>query len=360
MHNLKHFIFDFSGTLFDDQKPSFLATQETIQHFSGHSITWEEYKNDFTIPVHAFYYKYIGKNVDVFEIDQYYFKAFEKYIHEGVLFEGVRESFAEIVSQGKTISLFSTVKQNILERMVVDLKLQDFVSEIHGSVFHKIDEFKNHQSLKNKNLSEVLYVGDMDHDVFAAQQNGLVSGAVLSGYHSAYRILKARPRLVWEHPRQWLEFFKSLRQLRPAKTAKPHPVPTVGALIFNPEGECLFILTDKWSYTYGIPGGKIDLFERAEDALIREFQEETGLTITDIQFFVVQDCLHPQEFYVPDTHFLLLNYLAQTKSTDVILNDEAQSYVWLKPELALLLPLNQPTRILLEKYLKETLTTPSC
>lgn len=351
MHHLKHFIFDFSGTIFDDHQASFLVTQEVIQHFSGHSISWEDYKNDFSIPVHNFYYKYIGEHIVVSEIDAYYFAIFDKYLHQGQVFQGVRESFAEIVAQGKTISVFSTVKQNILEEMMQSLGLVEFVSEIHGSVFDKVQEFQNHQSLKKFAAQDVLYVGDMDHDVLAAKQNGMVSGAVLCGYHSVEKILKAQPRLVWQSPEQWPDFFRSLSAKRPFKVAKPHVVATVGALVFNSQGECLLILTDKWQYTYGIPGGKIDFGEEALAAVKRELKEETSLDVLDAQLFLMQDCIDSTEFYVQHSKFLLMNYIARTESTDVVLNDEAQGYLWMQPELALLLPLNEPTRVLIEKYL---------
>jgi phosphoglycolate phosphatase len=127
-----------------------------------------------------------------------------------------------------------------------------------------------------------------------------------------------------------------------------HPVSTVGALIFNPAGEVLMIRTHKWSDLWGIPGGKIKLNEPSEEALRREVREETGLEIHDIRFALVQDCIQSKEFY-RDAHFVLLNYTCSSPGGAVTLNDEAEEYQWLKPAAALAqLPLNTPTRILIE------------
>jgi phosphoglycolate phosphatase len=126
------------------------------------------------------------------------------------------------------------------------------------------------------------------------------------------------------------------------------PVVTVGGLIFNEADEVLMLRTHKWSGLWGIPGGKTKLGETSEAALIRELKEETNLDITAIEFVLVQDCIGSTEFY-RDAHFVLLNYTCRaTGSQTVLLNEEAEEYRWLPLEDALELPLNTPTRILLD------------
>jgi hypothetical protein len=76
--------------------------------------------------------------------------------------------------------------------------------------------------------------------------------------------------------------------------------------------------------------------------------EETGLEIDNIRFAIAQDCIRSKEFY-RDAHFVLLNYTCTSKGGKVTLNDEAEEYQWIKPQEALgRLPLNTPTRILIE------------
>ena len=94
-------------------------------------------------------------------------------------------------------------------------------------------------------------------------------------------------------------------------------------------------------------GGKPKFGENSEQALRREVMEETNLEISDIRFALVQDCIHSTEFY-RDAHFVLLNYTCSTEGKDVILNEEAEEFRWVTIEEAFQLPLNQPTKILLE------------
>ena len=85
----------------------------------------------------------------------------------------------------------------------------------------------------------------------------------------------------------------------------------------------------------------------------REIQEETGLNVTDIEFVLVQDCIHSKEFY-RDTHFVLLNYVCRSAdTTQVKLNAEAQEFRWVTLEDAARLNLNEPTRKLLRTVHKE-------
>lgn len=132
-----------------------------------------------------------------------------------------------------------------------------------------------------------------------------------------------------------------------------YPITTVGATIFNQEGKLLLIKTHKWNHKYGLPGGKIEVGETSKQALAREIKEETRLDIFDIEFILAQDVIFSEEFYKPK-HFIFLNYRCQTNHHphEVVLNDEAQSYVWVLPEEALQMDLNRPTKLLIEEVIK--------
>ena len=109
------------------------------------------------------------------------------------------------------------------------------------------------------------------------------------------------------------------------------------------------IRTHKWSGKWGIPGGKIKRGETALAALRREIMEETNLKIKDVEFVIVQDCIGSREFY-RDAHFVLLNYVCRcvAKNPCVVLNEEGREFKWLPLAAAKKLPLNKPTKILIE------------
>jgi phosphoglycolate phosphatase len=82
--------------------------------------------------------------------------------------------------------------------------------------------------------------------------------------------------------------------------------------------------------------------------LRRELKEETNLEVDEVRLVLVQDCIDSPEFY-RKAHFILLNYTAvRTGTAPVRLNDEAEEFSWVPLDKALRLPLNGPTRVLLE------------
>ncbi len=131
------------------------------------------------------------------------------------------------------------------------------------------------------------------------------------------------------------------------------PEPTVGVFIFNQQGELLLLQSHKWPGAYVIPGGHVELGERIEEAAVREAKEETGLDIYDLEFITFQQFIYDPAFW-KQRHFIFFDFAAKTDSTDVVLNNEAQEYIWIAPQEALGLELDAYTRTSIEAYLKKS------
>ncbi len=130
------------------------------------------------------------------------------------------------------------------------------------------------------------------------------------------------------------------------------PHPTVGALIFNPEGKLLLVRTHKFHDKYVVPGGHIEVGEKMTDALIREAKEETGLDIYDLEFIFFQEFIQDDSFW-KNMHFIFFDFACKTDSTEVILNDEAQSFIWVTLEEALALPIDSYTGNAIRELIKK-------
>ena len=130
-----------------------------------------------------------------------------------------------------------------------------------------------------------------------------------------------------------------------------YPEPTVGALVFNPAGKLLLMKSHKWHNQFVVPGGHIELGETMEAALRREISEETALSIRDIEFVSLQEFIFDQAFHEEGRHFIFIDFMCQTDAgeDDVVLNDEAEEYVWVSVDEALTIPIEPYTRRLLEK-----------
>jgi len=129
------------------------------------------------------------------------------------------------------------------------------------------------------------------------------------------------------------------------------PSPTVGALIFNPAGELLLVRSHKWHGKLTIPGGHIELGERMEDALVREAKEETGLDVTDLEFLLYQQFIYDDAFW-KERHFIFFDFACRTERTDVVLNHEAEAYLWVQPVAALGMEIDRYTARAIRRYLE--------
>jgi len=88
-----------------------------------------------------------------------------------------------------------------------------------------------------------------------------------------------------------------------------HPCVGVGAVLIH-EGRVLLIrrgkapLRGRWV----VPGGTVELGETLEEALVREVEEETGLTVRPREVVAVFDRIERQPGRV-DYHYVIIDYL---------------------------------------------------
>lgn len=340
---IRNIIFDWSGTLVDDLTPVLEATNRVFAAHGKPPFDRETFREKFYLPYEGFYREHIPE-VPLVELENIFREVFRELHHTVSLLPGAREILEYCQAQTMPVFLLSTVHARDFAAQARRLEVEHFFHGVYASVADKRHAI--HELLQKHNLrpEETLFVGDMEHDIATARHGGVRSCAVLTGYDSLAKLQKALP----DHVAENLEAVLQLVQRHAAPEPIP-PTPTVGALIVGPDQRLLMIHTLKWSGLWGIPGGKIKGGETAEEALRREILEETGLTLHDIQFALVQDCIRSKEFYKP-AHFVLLNYVAHTKQTDITLNPEADEFRWCSLDQCYQLPLNTPTRILLDWY----------
>lgn len=335
----RNLIFDWSGTLVDDLGPVIEATNVVLEKYSVATMDREGFRRAFRLPYREFYSELLP-DIPLEELEAHFRPAFDAAVTPVTVLPHAREKLEWCSALGIRCFVLTSMDTLAFERQLDAFAFRPFFEATYSGVLDKREII--HEIIKSHGLdpAETAFVGDMTHDVETARHGGISSIAVLTGYNHAEILAAVRPDIT-------VPDLGVLRELLNRRRTSARPVATVGALILNPSNEILMIRTHKWGNRWGIPGGKIERGESSEDALKREVLEETGLTITDIRFAQVQDCISSTEFY-RDEHFILLNYVARTANTSVQLNDEAEEFLWLPPEEVLKLDLNQPTRTLLE------------
>ncbi|GIX00433.1 MAG: hypothetical protein KatS3mg111_3765 [Pirellulaceae bacterium] len=116
------------------------------------------------------------------------------------------------------------------------------------------------------------------------------------------------------------------------------PYTAVGAVLVNDGGEVLFVrrARDPGKGKWGLPGGFVDAYETAEDALRREVTEETGLQIKHLEFLLT----HPNRYCYQGVEAPVLDvfFACKVAGDNRITLDESEleHYRWQLPDPAML------------------------
>jgi phosphoglycolate phosphatase-like HAD superfamily hydrolase/ADP-ribose pyrophosphatase YjhB (NUDIX family) len=347
---IRNIIFDWSGTLVDDLPAVWKATNYVLTQSQKPELTLEQFRAEFCLPFTLFYDRHVP-HVDFPQLEDWFHLRFRQ-VQDSVCELPHARRFLEFCRERKLRTfLLSTVHREHFAVQAGVTGFDEYLEKPYVNVWDK--RKKIHEILLENGLApeETLFIGDMQHDIETARHGGVHSVAVLTGYNTLEQLRAVKPDLVVEHLGELQEILvRNEMWLKPlvAPSESTHPpIVTVGALIFDAQDRVLMVRTHKWSNLWGIPGGKIKWGEPSEEALRREIREETNLEVDDIRFILVQDCIHSPEFY-RDAHFVLLNYTCRVSGTnEVRLNDEAREFRWVSTKEAMVLALNQPTRILL-------------
>jgi phosphoglycolate phosphatase len=348
---IRNIIFDWSGTLVDDLPAVWEASNYVLTQAGRAEMTLEQFRAEFCLPFTIFYDKHTP-DVPMAQLESWFHSRFRQCQASVCALPHAREFLEFARAHGLRTFLLSTVASDHFEVQQRATGFGEFLDKPYIGVWDKRE--KIHEILEENKLrpGETLFIGDMQHDIETARHGGIHSCAVLTGYNTLEQLRAAQPDLVVEHLGELREVLQQNElHLRPPvkdfEAAHP-PVVTVGGLIFNEAGKMLLVRTHKWSNLWGIPGGKVKWGEPSEDALRRELKEETALDIGQIEFVLVQDCIHSKEFY-RDAHFVLLNYTCRCSGPEAVrLNDEAREFRWLTLDEAMGMAVNAPTRRLLE------------
>lgn len=111
------------------------------------------------------------------------------------------------------------------------------------------------------------------------------------------------------------------------------PIAGVGALIFS-AGKLLLVQRANEPYRgwWSLPGGAIELGERAEEALHREVREETGLEVEIERLGEVFDRIIKDDEGRTEYHYLLLDYVCRPAGGSLLPGSDAASLSWVSRE----------------------------
>jgi len=192
----KHIIWDWNGTLLDDVEycagiMNKLLEQESLPH-----ISVEQYKNIFTFPVIE-YYKLAGHTFERKSFEELGLQFMEEYEtgkQNCKLHKSVNEILSLIKSKNITQHLLSAYQQDLLENTVYNYKLSEYFVNIIGldNIYAGSKVHFAHQLISkirfNENPTNILLIGDTEHDYEVAQSIGVDCILISAGHQSKEKL----------------------------------------------------------------------------------------------------------------------------------------------------------------------------
>ncbi len=209
---IKHIIWDWNGTLLDDNWLSLKAINILLEKYNLPAIEKERYLEIFTFPV-IDYYKKLGFDFEKTPfsiVGTEFIKEYTDHMYDAKLQEDALEALNYFSEIGISQSLLSAAKQQMLEDLMKFHNLERYFIKISGLTDHyannKVDVGKAWIKELKYNPKEVLLIGDTIHDVEVADEIGTDCVLIAQG-HTAYERLKSSNKDVFHNLFEFKEWF---------------------------------------------------------------------------------------------------------------------------------------------------------
>ena len=214
---IKNILIDLDGTLTDPKVGITTSARYGLEKI-GHPIS-DEVNIDWIIgpPLKASLAKILNVEADHVLAEQALMGYRERFavkgLYENHVFEGVTETLAELKRRGYRLFV-ATAKPTVYAKQILEhFDLAQYFTDIYGSELNgertnKAELIQYILEQQKLQADQCLMVGDREHDIFGARQNGIDTIAVNYGYGSQEELALAQPKYQIDRFNQLLDYFK--------------------------------------------------------------------------------------------------------------------------------------------------------
>lgn len=186
---IKNILFDWSGTLMDDVTATHKATSHIFKSLGGTPMSLDDHKTKFFLPFMDFW-KQQFPNCTQDQIFGLFLEGLDL-AGDAELYPNIESVLENLKKKGINMAIMSSHPQEKLVSYINHFGLSEYFGEIYGSVQNKTEVFPGILEENEFKPEETMYVGDMVHDIEAAQNAGAISVAITWG-HQPEEMLKAQ------------------------------------------------------------------------------------------------------------------------------------------------------------------------
>ncbi|MFV0415873.1 MAG: HAD family hydrolase [Chthoniobacterales bacterium] len=195
---IKNLIFDWSGTLADDLRPVWKATNAIFEEYGAESLSLDNFRKHFRLPFAGFYEELLPQS-NAADLEILYEKFFRNLQTEVTLLPGAREILDICNQTGLRVFLLSTIRPDHFEIQATNLGVRDCFEHPYVGIPDKREKILEILSERELAPHETLFVGDMVHDIETARHANIAGAAVLTGFDTIEKLLPARPEMIFKN-----------------------------------------------------------------------------------------------------------------------------------------------------------------
>lgn len=210
----RYLLFDLDGTLTD---PGLGITNSVMYALKKFDINAEDRTELYKFigpPLRDSFETFYGFSTEKSELAVQYYREYykEQGLYENEVYDGIVDLLIQLKEQSKSLIVATSKPEAFSVEILKHFKLYDYFDFVAGAT---MDTTRNTKSdiikyaIESCNISEkssAIMIGDREHDIIGAKENGLDSIGVLFGYGSLDELQKAGASYIAEKPMDILEY----------------------------------------------------------------------------------------------------------------------------------------------------------
>lgn len=214
MPRYKYLFFDLDGTLTDPGLGITNSVMYALRKFNIEVYDRSQLYKFIGPPLKDSFKMFYGFSDEQGELAVQYYREYFKTqgIYENEVYDGIPDLLMQLKEKGRSLIIATSKPQPFAVDILRHFELYEYFDFVAGATF---DETRNkktdviHYALENFNISEnssAIMIGDREHDIIGAKENGLDSLGVLFGYGSYDELKKAGATFIADKPMDILKY----------------------------------------------------------------------------------------------------------------------------------------------------------
>ncbi|GAA0593006.1 HAD family hydrolase [Kribbella sandramycini] len=187
--NISHVVWDWNGTLLNDNEVVLAAVNSVFVDFGGAAVSWAEWQAAYTRPMHVSYEAILGRTLDETEwarVDKLYHERYDALLATCGLAADAPDALRAVAESGRTQSLLSMWFHDRLTPTVEAFGLTPHFRRVDGLVAtigggSKAESLQAHLEAQQLDPATVVLIGDVVDDADAATAAGAHCVLVTTG-----------------------------------------------------------------------------------------------------------------------------------------------------------------------------------